>query len=149
MTQPVLNETIAQIGIVVRDIEATARAWSTLLAVPVPEIAITAQLDEARTEFHGEPSTAQAKLAFFHLDNVQIELIEPIGGPSTWREHLDRHGDSLHHVAFRINGMRDALASLDAAGAPLVQRGEFTGGRYAYVDGTSRLGTILELLEND
>jgi hypothetical protein len=32
---------------------------------------------------------------------------------------------------------------------PLMQRGEYTGGRYAYVDTTAQLGTILELLEND
>ena len=149
MTQPALGSTVAQIGIVVRDIAATAKTWAMLLGVPIPEITTTAPFDEARTEVQGEPSTARAKLAFFHLDNVQIELIEPIGGPSTWRDHLDRHGESLHHIAFRMEGLGDTLASLDAAGIPLVQRGEFTGGRYAYVDGSSRLGTILELLEHN
>lgn len=149
MTQPVLTDTVAQIGIVVEDIEAAALAWSEILAVPVPEIITTDTVDTAKTEYGGEASTARAKLAFFIMGNVQIELIEPIGGPSTWREHLDRHGDSLHHLAFRVAGMRDTLASLDAKGIPVVQRGEFTGGRYAYVDGSARLGTILELLEND
>ncbi|HEV2124320.1 MAG TPA: VOC family protein, partial [Chloroflexota bacterium] len=59
------------------------------------------------------------------------------------------HGESLHHVAFRIRGMNEKVASLDARGIPLVQRGEYTGGRYAYVDGSAQLGVILELLEND
>ena len=31
----------------------------------------------------------------------------------------------------------------------LMQRGEYTGGRYAYVDAVSQLKTIVELLEND
>lgn len=149
LRQPALGtDTVVLVGIVVHDIEAKARAWSTLLAVPVPEILTTAAAEEARTEVLGEPSTAQAKLACFHVDNLQIELIEPIGGPSTWWEHLDRHGDGLHHVAFRVRGMVNTLAALDVAGVPLVQRGEFTGGRDAYVDGISRLGTILELLEH-
>jgi methylmalonyl-CoA/ethylmalonyl-CoA epimerase len=45
--------------------------------------------------------------------------------------------------------MNAQLAVLAANGAPLVQRGEYTGGRYAYVDATERFGTVIELLEND
>jgi hypothetical protein len=45
--------------------------------------------------------------------------------------------------------MGERLAYLDARGVRLIQRGEYTGGRYAYVDGGSTLGAILELLEND
>jgi hypothetical protein len=37
----------------------------------------------------------------------------------------------------------------DAQGILLAQRGEYTGGRYAYMDGVGQIGTILELLEND
>jgi hypothetical protein len=38
---------------------------------------------------------------------------------------------------------------LEAKGLSLVQRGEYPGGRYAYIDGNAQLGAILELLEND
>jgi hypothetical protein len=30
-----------------------------------------------------------------------------------------------------------------------VQRGEYPGGRYAYINGNAQPGAILELLEND
>ncbi len=141
--------TVTQVGIIVKDIEARARAWADIFGLPMPEIQVTGTLYVAQTEYEGAPSTAQAKLAFFHLGQVDIELIEPIGEPSTWKDQLDRHGDSLHHIAFQIKGMQDKIAYLDSKGVSLVQRGEYTGGRYAYVDGTAQLGTILELLEND
>ncbi len=64
-------------------------------------------------------------------------------------DQLDRHGDSLHHIAFQIKEMAAKTAYLDAKGLPLVQRGEYTGGRYAYFDGNTQLGIIIELLEND
>ena len=147
--QPLGTTPVTQIGIIVRDIEARAQAWADMLGLPVPEIIVTDALDKAKTEYRGLPSTAQAKLAFFHLGQVDLELIEPIGEPSTWKDQLDSHGDSLHHIAFQIKGMRDKLAYLDANGAPLIQRGEYTGGRYAYVDAVAQLGTIVELLEND
>ncbi len=141
--------TVTQVGIIVKDIEARARAWADTFGLPMPEIQVTGTLDVAQTEYEGAPSTARAKQAFFHLGQVDVELLEPIGEPSTWKDQLDRHGDSLHHIAFQIKGMQDKLAYLDAKGVSLVQRGEYTGGRYAYVDGTAQLGTILELLEND
>ncbi|MCL5275068.1 MAG: hypothetical protein M1434_10055 [Chloroflexi bacterium] len=31
---------------------------------------------------------------------------------------------------------------------PLVQRGDYTGGHYAYTDGEATLGVAVELLEN-
>jgi catechol 2,3-dioxygenase-like lactoylglutathione lyase family enzyme len=141
--------TVVQVGIIVRDIERTAKAWADVLDLPVPEVEITDGVEIAHTEYQGQPSTARAKLAFFHMGQVDVELIEPIGGPSTWQEHLDTHGESLHHIAFRIQGMQERLAYLDAKGVSLVQRGDFEGGRYAYVASTSTLGLILELLEND
>jgi len=141
--------TVTQVGIIVRDIETKARAWADVLGLPIPEIIITDTVDLAHTEYQGEATPAQAKLAFFHLGQVDLELIEPIGGPSTWKDQLDQHGESLHHIAFFIKGMKEKVAYLEAKDIPLVQRGDYTGGRYAYLDGTARLGTILELLEND
>jgi hypothetical protein len=45
--------------------------------------------------------------------------------------------------------MEEKAAVLNSEGVPLVQRGEYDGGRYAYFEGAAQLGTILELLEND
>ena len=149
MNNPLGTTTVTQVAIVVRDIEAKARAWAHILGLPMPAVIVTDPVEVAQTEYRGQPSSGRAKLAFFNLGQVSLELIEPIGGPSTWQEHLDAHGESLHHIAFQIQGMQDKLAYLDANGIPLVQRGEYTGGRYAYVDGTQTLSAVLELLEND
>lgn len=150
MAEPALGTTtITQVGIIVRDIETRARAWAEILGLPMPKITITDTVDIAQTAYQGERTPARAKLAFFHMGQVDVELIEPIDGPSTWKDQLDQHGESLHHIAFQIKGMKEKIAYLDSKGVPLVQRGEYTGGRYAYMDGTAQLGTILELLEND
>ena len=141
--------TITQVGVIVADIEEKAKAWADVLGLPVPEIIITDAYELSQTEYQGQASLARAKLAFFNLGQVDLELIEPIDGPSTWKDQLDQHGDSLHHIAFVIDGMQQKIAYLNTKGIPLIQRGEYTGGRYAYVDGTGPLGTVLELLEND
>ena len=150
MTQPALGtHTLVQVGIVVADVEATARAWSQLLGLPMPEIRLTDEFDVAQTEYGGAPTFARARMAFLNVGQVDIELLEPIGEPSTWDDQLRQHGSSLHHLAFEVAGMPEKRAYLGGEGLPLIQRGEFGGGRYAYFDSQARLGAILELLERD
>ena len=150
MSKPALGtNTVVQVGLIVRDIEARAHAWSDILGLPMPAIQITDEWDKTQAEYNGARTDARAKLAFFKLGNLDIELIEPIDEPSTWHDQSDRHGDSLHHIAFRIRGMKEKTAYLNAKGLPLLQRGEYVGGRYAYFDGLETLGMILELLEDD
>ena len=141
---------VVQVGIVVRDIEKTRDRYCEAFERQAPPIIGTSGHREAQTEFRGAPSDARAKLCFFDFGSLQIELIEPDANPhSTWREHLDRHGESVHHIAFVVKGMSENLAALAAKGLPLVQKGEYTGGRYAYVESNDALGVALELLEND
>ncbi len=143
------DKSLTQIGLVVDDIEKAARAWSKALGVAEPEIIITAPVEQARTEYKGEPSTARAKLTFFCIGPVMLELIEPVEGKSTWKDHLDRHGPSLHHIAFEVDDIDGHLIDLNGHELELVQRGEFEGGRYAYLDGQEHFGAAIELLEID
>jgi len=143
------SKVLVQVGLVVRDIEAKIAAYADLFGVEKPGWSFTDPLERAHTKYRGQLTEARAKLAFFQLGSVSLELIEPVGSPSTWQEFLDEHGEGVHHIAFRIQGMADQVAMLEGKGMPLVQRGEYTGGRYAYIDAVPHLGVVLELLEND
>ncbi len=109
----------------------------------------TDTVDAAKTEYRGASTPARAKLAFFEMGSLQLELIEPDHEPSTWREYLDQHGEGPHHIAFVIKGMKEKVMLMEKTGMPLVQKGEYTGGRYAYMDTFPHLKVLLELLEND
>lgn len=140
---------ITQIGILVHDIEKTSQAYADFFGVNNPGWSLTGARDVAQTEYRGEPSEARAKLAFFNMGSLQLELIEPDEKPSTWREYLDEHGEGPHHIAFKIEGMKDKVMTLESNQMPLLQKGEYTGGRYAYIDTFDTLKVIVELLEND
>ncbi len=139
---------VAQIGVVVKNIEKSSRAYAELLGVEVPKWELTDPVEKSHTQYLGQPTKAQAKLAFFELGNIVIELIEPVGGPSTWQDFLKTKGEGVHHIAFEIKGMDARVSDLKAHGIPLIQRGDYSGGRYSYLDGSPKLGLILELLEN-
>jgi methylmalonyl-CoA/ethylmalonyl-CoA epimerase len=140
---------ITQIGILVHDIEQTSQAYANFFGVDKPQWFMTGTADIAQTEHNGEPSEARAKLAFFDMGSLQLELIEPDQHPSTWREYLDEHGEGPHHIAFVVEGMKEKVSLMEKNGMPLVQKGEYEAGRYAYMDTSKQLKIILELLEND
>jgi catechol 2,3-dioxygenase-like lactoylglutathione lyase family enzyme len=138
---------VTQIGVVVRDIEAAVERYSRILGLEKPKIIITDEPEKARTTYHGQSTPARAKLAFFDLGQVQLELIEPVGGPSTWQEHLDAHGESVHHIAFVVKDTGQAVAFLGEHGIEKVQQGYFEGGMYTIRTAPLSWEVTLELLQ--
>jgi len=144
------NNIVVQIAFVVHDIEKSSQVFADFLGVEKPSWNLTGPIEESETEYRGKPSKARAKLAFIPIgDNLTLELIEPDMEPSTWREGLDKNGEGFHHIAFNIKGMKEKITLLGQNGMELIQKGEYPGGRYAYVDASNTLHTLLELLEND
>ncbi|WAM33673.1 VOC family protein [Caldicellulosiruptor morganii] len=143
------TDVVVQIGIIVNNIEKAAKEFAEFFAVDVPEIIETEEFEKSHTEYKGEPTRARAKLAFFrNFKNIEIELIEPDSNPSTWREFLDKHGEGIHHIGVFVKNMDQKIENLKKVGIDVVQRGDYTGGRYAYMDSVEKLKFILELLEN-
>jgi catechol 2,3-dioxygenase-like lactoylglutathione lyase family enzyme len=143
------NKKMTQVGIIVEDIEKAAEAWSSFLGMEEPPRMSIAEGHESKpTMFNGNPSDAKAKLAFFKLDNITIELIEPLEGPSTWREFLEEKGPGIHHIAFNVEDMAHSVHLFEEAGIQEVQHGGWGTGEYAYMDGSGSLELIIELLEN-
>jgi hypothetical protein len=151
MGNPILGTNLlCQVGILVHDIEKTRKEWAAFLGVDNPEIQLTGAIEEAQTKYLGQPSEARARLAFFNVgENITVELIEPDKNPSTWRHDLDKNGEGFHHIAFRIKRKKKKIETCGKQGFALLQTGEYTGGRYAYIDANEKLKLLLELLEND
>lgn len=142
---------LAQVGFIVEDVEKSKRKFAEFFGVEVPPNVYSDPYEISRAEYYGEPmKEASCIMAFFTVgEGIKIELIQPNSSPSTWREFLDKHGEGVHHLAFRVKGMQDAILSCENFGMALTQKGENATGRYAYLDATKDLKVFLELLEND
>ena len=149
--EPLLaSRTALHVGIVVSDIDAAVTHWTALLELDAkPEIFLATGHHSRPTHFKGHPTDAEAKLAFFQLENIQIELIQPMGDhASDWRDFLMATGGGVHHLAFNVSGLRkQQTPKLDSEGYPVLQEGGWDGGEYVYLDSADKLGVTLELLE--
>ncbi|WP_114747707.1 VOC family protein [Pleomorphovibrio marinus] len=147
-TPVIESKKIGQVAIVVEDIEASGKLWAEVLGLDEPEAFVSVSHPERPTTFNGEVTHAEAKLAFLKLENLEIELIQPMGEGSTWQEFLDTHGEGIHHFAFWVEDKEGIAKKLSTMGMPTVQTGGWETGGYTYVDARDALGAIVELLEN-
>ena len=142
------DRTMVQVALVVNDIETAAKNWAGFFGVDVPGISIATSNEKNPTQYMSQPSGAEAKLAFINLENITVELIEPVGGPSTWADFLEKHGEGVHHIAFDIKDMDATVDGFEKSGIPMIQHGGWDTGEYSYMDGTEKLGVVIELLEH-
>lgn len=139
---------ITQVAMVVRDIEKTRDFWSELLGVEKSPIVETEGWELTHMTFRGAPSEGKAKLTFFNLENIVLELIQPVSGPSTWQDFLKKHGEGIHHIAFNVENLDGTLEKFRKMGIGVEQKGDFEGGSYVYINSKSKLGAIIELLHH-
>ncbi|WP_119071392.1 VOC family protein [Aggregatilinea lenta] len=147
---PLGGNVVCQVGLIVENIEHTVQKYCDLFGVAMPPIQVTLAHDVTETTYKGAPSDATAKLAFFDFGQVQIELIEPDHLPSVWRDYLDEHGESVHHIAFIVKNTGETIEYLAGHGIGVLQQGLYSdrSGMYTYMDSVPALGVMLELLEN-
>jgi catechol 2,3-dioxygenase-like lactoylglutathione lyase family enzyme len=144
-------KTIAQIAIVCRDIEATAKRWAALLGVDPPQSFTTSPGLERGMTYRGQPSNAQCKLAFFDTGTCVLELIQPLGPGSSWQDGLDETGEAVHHIAFKVKSLEGTKQTCEELGMPIIHQGRYGSddGTFAYLDSKKQLGVTVELLHSD
>ncbi len=142
---------IAQVAIVCKDIQACSKRWADVLGMPASPAQTTRPGHEVKVLYKGKPSEGQAKLVFFQTGQTVVELIEPVGKDTSWKDGLDQNGESVHHLGFQVEDLDKTVASFEKAGYPVVHRGRYDkdNGDYVYVDTKAKLGVIVELLHSD
>jgi catechol 2,3-dioxygenase-like lactoylglutathione lyase family enzyme len=129
---------INQVAIVVHDLEQVAKNYWTILGIgPWSIFEWEAPLVYDRT-YHGERAWARERIALAQVGDVQLELVQPVEGPSIYRDWLEEHGEGLHHMNFLVDDVDQAVAALAEQGFPSMQSGRFgppeQRGAYNYVD---------------
>jgi catechol 2,3-dioxygenase-like lactoylglutathione lyase family enzyme len=141
---------VFQFAFVVEDFEAALERYSnTLNTGPWRCWRFGAELHEA-CEYRGGPTEFTSLLAL-NDQSPQIELIQPLSGPSVHKDWLDAHGPGAHHLGIVVASVAEAAAQMADAGFPALQSGSGFGpdgsGTYAYFDTAAALGLMVEAVE--
>jgi methylmalonyl-CoA epimerase len=88
--------------------------------------------------------------AMLDIGSTHVELIAPTRPDSTIAAFLEKRGDGLHHVAYRVADIRRALQQLREGGARLLDeepRMGVMGHLVAFVHPKAFAGVLTELVE--
>ena len=81
-------EKIDHIGIAVKDLEQAIRLYKEAFGIE-PSLVY-------------ESEYTKAKIAFFPIGQTRIELIQPINPESVMGKFLEKKGEGIHHVSFKV-----------------------------------------------
>jgi len=138
-----------QVAYVVREI-AAAENWfeRTLAAGPFTRLSNMPMAEGC--EYRGGPVDAEMNIALAWFGRTQLELIEPVRGPSLYTEFIERHGPGLHHIAFLPPSFDASFEALRTAGLEVLAQGPVgEGNRFAYFDCEGPGCSVIELLDFD
>ncbi len=100
---------ISQIAIVVRDIDASMTVYYETLGWGPWKVYELGPPMLHDTSLHGKPVQFSMLVAQCEIPpGVVIELVQPLDGPSVYKEWLDEHGESVQHIACRTETQGEA-----------------------------------------
>jgi methylmalonyl-CoA/ethylmalonyl-CoA epimerase len=144
------GRTVGQIGIVVSDLEATASRFSAIWGNG-PWRCYTYGPELLSEQIYRGRSTPFSVRIALNSAQPQIELLQPIAGPSVYHDWQQAHGEGVHHLAIHVESLDAAIDSMRDAGLELLQLGRGFGvdgdGGFAYFDTEHQLGVVLEAIE--
>jgi methylmalonyl-CoA/ethylmalonyl-CoA epimerase len=110
---------ISQIGIVVRDMHKAVAHYQSVFGLG-PWTVYDSTPD--KYWFKGKPSHMRLRQGKAMLGGIELELVQPLEGESTFHEFLQDHGEGLHHLAFNTEDYDGMIGRFEAAGfKPLLQ----------------------------
>ena len=138
---------VAQIGVIVRDLEAATAFYEALGLGPFKMSAGAAPIVDREVYGKAAPDVKN-RIATTRLGEVELELVQPVSGASMQREFLERHGEGVNHLGFVVEDLEEEVSKLVAKGFRLVSRGKVQGGgAFVYLDTDRVGGVIFELMQ--
>jgi methylmalonyl-CoA/ethylmalonyl-CoA epimerase len=129
---------VDHIGVAVKSIDETKKLYSDLLGL----------------KHAGNETVQEQKVttAFFPVGDTEVELLESTSPDGPIAKYLDKRGEGVQHIAFRVENIEEALAELKAKGVQLIDekpRRGAGGAKIAFLHPKSTYGVLVELCERE
>ncbi len=129
---------INQIGIVVKDMDKAIKYYESLGIGPF----VLNKSDYLLRELWGKPvpsDTVTVKIAVAQLNEMQIELIQPVAQGTHWMEFLKKNGEGINHLGVHVDDIDEEETKLVNKGFKIIYRS-----RYKRPDGSLHGAAYIE-----
>lgn len=127
---------IDHLGVAVNSMDEGKSLWSDILGL----------------DFEGTETVEAQKVTtgFFPVGESEIELLESTAPDGPVAKFIDKKGEGVQHVAFRVENIEEALAELKEKGVKLIDetpRIGAGGAKIAFLHPKATKGVLVELCE--
>jgi methylmalonyl-CoA/ethylmalonyl-CoA epimerase len=133
---PSLLTDVDHVGIAVRDLDASVLTYGEAFGL---EPAHRERVDSQGVEE-----------VLFRVGSSYVQLLGALGPDTPVGRFLDKRGEGVHHVGYRVADLAEVLASLRARGVPLIDDAPRPGSRgtsIAFVHPRGLQGVLVELVQ--
>jgi methylmalonyl-CoA/ethylmalonyl-CoA epimerase len=137
-----------QYAFAIRDPKPVSRFWHKL---GMPEFEIN-RPELGETRYYGELVDHRLIQGWQRHGSVAYEWCIPVKPPIVYEDHIQQHGEGIHHLAFTVKDMDKVLEDYRSRGFVVSmggtwgEKGKPGSGRYEYIDLEEAGGVTMELL---
>jgi methylmalonyl-CoA/ethylmalonyl-CoA epimerase len=129
---------IDHLGIAVKSIEGGKEFWTDVMGL----------------DFEGTETVEAQKVttAFLPVGESEVELLESTAPDGPIAKYLEKKGEGVQHVAFRVENIEEALEELKEKGVRLIDekpRMGAGGAKIAFLHPKATNGVLVELCQRD
>lgn len=127
---------IEHIGIAVKNMDEAIKYYENVLGLKCYAIE--------------EVTDQKVKTAFFMVGQTKIELLESTDPEGPIGKFIDRRGEGVHHIAFNVPGLENALSEINEQGIQLIDKQPRKGAEemnIAFLHPKSTFGVLTEFCE--
>ena len=129
-------EKIDHIGIAVKSIKETSELLCNILGIKVAGEEVVEE--------------QKVKVAFLPLGDSELELLESTSSEGPIARFIEKKGEGIQHIAFRVNNIEETLDKLKKEGVRLIDekpRYGAGGAKIAFIHPKGTNGVLIELCE--
>jgi len=126
---------IAHLGIAVNDLEAALNFFTKGLPLEVTH----------KEDYQG------MKIGFVTVGESSVELLQDVSGSSAIKKFLDKNGEGIHHIAFEVDDILQAVDELKEKGIKLIDETPRPGAHgmtVAFMHPKATHGILMELVQS-
>ncbi len=127
---------IEHLGIAVKSIEESLPYYEGVLGLKCYNIEVV--------------EDQKVKTAFFKVGQTKIELLEPTSEESTIAKFIEKRGEGIHHIAFAVPNVNEALTELEEKEVRLIDKQARKGAEglnIAFLHPKATRGVLTELCD--
>ena len=140
-----LAERIFHMAYVVPDLHAAFSFFRKTMGVP--KFLVKEDVTLQDQTYMGRPADLHQSIAFGFAGPIEIELIQPLSGVSSYSEYLRKTPEGgIQHLGILVDDYDKGIAEMQAKGFNLVQTGRNGETLFGYFDTDRVMGTLTEIV---